>query len=323
MQLCYFTILSVKEKTKILKLIFIRNSMKNMLKFWFILLYFLSIQCFGQDDVFTVVESQPEFPGGKEAFYEYVKDILIYPEIERIAKVEGSVFVQFIVEKNGQVTEVKTIKGIGDRCNAEAERVVKNAPHFIPGYNQGEAVRVRMMLPITFSLGSEVKQSKAAYRPLARSLEAAINDPNIEMLSLKFNRLTTLNKDIGNAAQLLFLDLTGNQLWQLPNEIGALNNLQELHLTNNQLTELPPAFSQLQSLKTLYLDRNEINEFPVELLELQNLKTIDISFTNISQLPLQIAEMPNLKIIYARGTNISGYQIKKIREVNLEIEILK
>jgi len=295
-----------------------------MYKLLISLFLLISIQCLGQDEVYTVVESQPEFPGGIAAFYEYANEILVYPEIARSSKVEGKVFVEFIVEKSGQVTEVTTIKGIGDRCDAEAERVMKNAPDFIPGYNSGKAVRVKMILPITFSLGLEKKnQSIENYRPPSKSLEEAVNDPSVEQLTLKSNGLAELDKRIGDASQLVFLDLTGNKLKDLPKEIGALKNLQDLHLSYNQLTGLPAVFSELQSLRTIYLDRNEFYEFPLELLELQHLKTIDISFTNIKELPLQIADMPNLQTIYARGTRISSEQIKLIREINWEIEILK
>ncbi len=282
------------------------------------------MQCFGQHEVFTVVDTQPQFPGGLGAFYEYVDEHLIYPESARASNIEGKVFIQFIVETTGEISEVKTIKGIDPVCDAEAEKVIKNAPNFIPGQKKQKPVRVRVILPITFSLktGDKIK-SPEPLLPLAKSVEEVLSDSSIIQLTLEFQDLTELGKEIGEASQLSYLNLTGNNLKELPKEIGALGDLKDLFLTKNLLSNLPASFSQLQSLRTLYIDRNEISIFSAELLMLQNLQTIDISYTNIKELPWQIAQMPKLKTIYARSTFISIDQINKIREINENIEILK
>lgn len=103
-------------------------------------------------EIFTLVETQPEYPGGMDAFYNYVGNEMTYPLQARKAGVEGRVYVQFIVEKDGSVTDVKALKGIGAGCDAEAVRVVSGTKKFTPGSQRGKTVRVRMVLPIIFKL---------------------------------------------------------------------------------------------------------------------------------------------------------------------------
>ena len=100
------------------------------------------------------MEDQPGFPGGMPAFYEYVSKNLKYPNQARRMGIEGRVFVQFVVGKNGSITDVTAIKGIGAGCDEEAVRVIKSSPNWSPGKQRGKPVKVRMILPITFKLGS-------------------------------------------------------------------------------------------------------------------------------------------------------------------------
>jgi protein TonB len=106
------------------------------------------------EEVFTIVEDQPEFPGGMPAFYKFVGDNMNYPAQARRMGIEGRVFVQFIVDKDGTVTEVKAVKGIGAGCDEEAERVLRMSPKFKPGKQRGRSVKVRMVLPIIFKLNN-------------------------------------------------------------------------------------------------------------------------------------------------------------------------
>ena len=105
------------------------------------------------DEIFMVVEDQPEPQGGIQAFYEYVGKNMKYPSQARRMGIEGKVFVQFVVDKDGTITQVQAIKGIGAGCDEEAVRVLQNAPKWKPGKQRGRPVRVRMVLPITFKLG--------------------------------------------------------------------------------------------------------------------------------------------------------------------------
>lgn len=105
------------------------------------------------EQIFTIVEDQPEFPGGTAAFYQYVQKNLKYPNQARRMGIEGKVFVQFVVDKDGNITDVQSVKGIGAGCDEEAERVIKASPKWKPGKQRGNPVKVRMILPITFKLG--------------------------------------------------------------------------------------------------------------------------------------------------------------------------
>lgn len=105
------------------------------------------------EEVFTIVEDQPEPTGGMQAFYQYVQKELNYPAQARRMGIEGKVYVQFVVDKDGSISEVTAIKGIGAGCDEEAVRVLKQAPKWKPGKQRGRAVKVRMILPITFKLG--------------------------------------------------------------------------------------------------------------------------------------------------------------------------
>ena len=105
------------------------------------------------EEIFTIVEDQPGFPGGMPAFYQFVSKNMKYPNTARRMGIEGKVFVQFVVDKDGTITEVQAIKGIGAGCDEEAVRVLKSSPKWSPGKQRGKSVKVRMILPITFKLG--------------------------------------------------------------------------------------------------------------------------------------------------------------------------
>jgi len=109
----------------------------------------------GEDDVFTIVEEQPQFPGGINEFYEYVGSRINYPKKASDLGIEGKVYIQFIVDTDGSVTNIQPVKGIHPECDAEAVRVMKTIPNFIPGKQKGRAVRVRMTIPIVFALDGD------------------------------------------------------------------------------------------------------------------------------------------------------------------------
>ena len=103
--------------------------------------------------VFDIVEEGAEPIGGYEAFYKYVAKNIKYPNQAKRMGVEGKVYVQFVVDKNGTITDVKAIRGIGAGCDEEAIRVVGEAPKWKPGKQRGRPVRQRIVLPINFKLG--------------------------------------------------------------------------------------------------------------------------------------------------------------------------
>jgi TonB family protein len=109
------------------------------------------------DDVFTLVEVQPGFLGGEEERIKFLRANMHYPETAKDNWIQGKVFVSFIVEKDGSLSDVMILKGIGGGCDEEAVRVVKKMPRWIPGTQRGEAVRVRFILPIKFTLTEQAK----------------------------------------------------------------------------------------------------------------------------------------------------------------------
>jgi protein TonB len=105
------------------------------------------------NEPFIIVENPPMPQGGYEGFTKYLQKNLKYPEQARRMNVEGRVFVQFIIDKDGSPTDITVLKGIGSGCDEEAARVIKNMPKWNPGKQRGKPVRVKMSLPITFKLG--------------------------------------------------------------------------------------------------------------------------------------------------------------------------
>lgn len=102
--------------------------------------------------IFTSVEQNPEFPGGEAAFGKYLQKNMRYPAVAKENNVQGKVFLQFVVEKDGSITDIKVVRGIGSGCDDEAMRVLKNSPHWKPGIQNGRAVRVYYTIPISFTL---------------------------------------------------------------------------------------------------------------------------------------------------------------------------
>jgi protein TonB len=104
------------------------------------------------EEIFTFVEEYPEFPGGDKALKEYIVNNIRYPEVARQSGISGIVYVQFVVEKDGSISDVKVLRGIGGGCDEEAMRVVKSMPKWKPGKQRGQPVRVYFTLPIEFKL---------------------------------------------------------------------------------------------------------------------------------------------------------------------------
>ena len=131
--------------------------MKKILLFLLVLFYVPSI--FAQDEIFTYVETTPEFPGGLSEMYVFLGKNMKYPTKAMDNNIQGTVKLSFVVEKNGEITDVKVLNGIGSGCDKEAVRVVQLMPNWSPGFQRGKAVRVQYTLPLTFQL-DESKSKK-------------------------------------------------------------------------------------------------------------------------------------------------------------------
>lgn len=104
------------------------------------------------EPVFTVVEEMPVFKGGEAAMYKYIGSKIKYPAAAKKAGTEGRVFLSFIIEKNGKVSTVEVLRGIGNGCDEEAKRVIESMPDWTPGKQRDQAVRVQYRMPIKFAL---------------------------------------------------------------------------------------------------------------------------------------------------------------------------
>lgn len=108
---------------------------------------------------FTSVDILPEFPGGEKGFRTYLSQNLNYPSLARENKISGRVFVSYVVEKDGSLTDVKVLRGLGYGADEEAVRILKNSPKWKPGMANGKPVRVQYTIPIIFQLTSATAQS--------------------------------------------------------------------------------------------------------------------------------------------------------------------
>ncbi len=105
-----------------------------------------------EEQIFVFVEDQPGYPGGDEARLKYLRDNIKYPEMAKESGIQGTVYVTFVVEKDGSISNVKVLRGIGGGCDEEAVRVIKNMPKWKPGKQRGRPVRAQFNMPIRFIL---------------------------------------------------------------------------------------------------------------------------------------------------------------------------
>ena len=106
----------------------------------------------GEDDVYISVDNMPEFPGGDLALKKFISRAIKYPESAMERSIQGRVFVKYIVNKDGSVSDAKIARGVDPSVDKEALRVIMSLPKWKPGMQDGKAVRVSLMFPITFQL---------------------------------------------------------------------------------------------------------------------------------------------------------------------------
>lgn len=102
--------------------------------------------------VFDVVEQMPSFPGGNSALMQYLAQNIKYPVVAQENAVQGRVVVSFVVERDGSITDVRVVRSVDPSLDREATRVVKSMPNWIPGKQNGSAVRVKYNVPVAFRL---------------------------------------------------------------------------------------------------------------------------------------------------------------------------
>jgi len=102
------------------------------------------------EPIFSIAEEPAQFPGGDEALLKFIRKKIKYPKQAIKNKISGTVYVQFIVEKDGSISDVTVIRGIGGGCDEEAVRVITKMPNWIPAKQKGIPVRSFYVIPITF-----------------------------------------------------------------------------------------------------------------------------------------------------------------------------
>lgn len=105
-----------------------------------------------ENKVFDVVEQMPSFPGGQSALMQYLANNIKYPVVAQENGVQGRVVVSFVVERDGSITDVQVVRSVDPSLDREAQRVVKSMPRWIPGKQNGQAVRVKYNVPVSFRL---------------------------------------------------------------------------------------------------------------------------------------------------------------------------
>jgi periplasmic protein TonB len=101
-------------------------------------------------EIFTIVEEQPSYPGGEDGRIKFLSDNIKYPDLARENGIQGTVYVTFVVEPDGSISNISVLRGIGAGCDEEAIRVVKQMPKWNAGKQRGKNVRVKINMPIKF-----------------------------------------------------------------------------------------------------------------------------------------------------------------------------
>lgn len=105
-----------------------------------------------EPEIFTIVEENAEFPGGEAAMNKFLGENLKYPKMAQDAGIQGIVYVTFVVEPSGVITNIKILRGLGGGCDDAAVNAIKKMPKWNAGKQRGKAVRVQFNLPVRFRL---------------------------------------------------------------------------------------------------------------------------------------------------------------------------
>ena len=107
-----------------------------------------------QDSIYRVTEVMPQYPGGPNEMMKYIQENIKYPQSAIDNKIEGRVFVTFVVEKDGSISNAVVLRGIEEACDAEALRVISSMPKWNPGQHKGEVVRTQFTIPIIYKFNN-------------------------------------------------------------------------------------------------------------------------------------------------------------------------
>lgn len=164
--------------------------------------------------IFTVVEEQPEYPGGNAEMFKFLAQKIKYPTAASKANVQGKVFVSFVVTTDGDIEDVQILKGIGFGCDAEAARVVSKFPKWTPGKQNGKAVNVKYIVPINFQLAKEGEDTNTGkettvvgFKPISKPVSQKSQE--VPLLAETFEDRTDLTVGEGSDSRIVFSDPSG------------------------------------------------------------------------------------------------------------------
>lgn len=114
-----------------------------------------------EEPVYIVVDQMPEFPGGRQALFDFISTNVVYPTVARENGIEGKAIVQFVVEIDGSITHIQVVRTAGDpSLDKEAIRVVRAMPKWLPGKHRGKTLRVKYTVPFNFRLTAPEPEKK-------------------------------------------------------------------------------------------------------------------------------------------------------------------
>ena len=174
------------------------------------------------DEVFMSVEKMPVFPGGEAALMTYIRNTIDYPPEAVYRNIQGKVIVQFVVDKTGQVGDVRVVRSVDKDLDLEAVRVVKTLPKFTPGTQFGKPVNVWYTLPVNFKLNDDIS--------LLLSFIHDIDSISIDYSDLNLNTpvaITPSAFDGGQFAQSRNTVLVKGK-WQIRSIVNAMGGLAKL-----------------------------------------------------------------------------------------------
>lgn len=185
--------------------------MQHIKPLFFIFLLFCFIQNLKaqtEDKPFTIVEEMPKYPGGEKALFSYLSQNIKYPEYAKENNITGTVYIRFIVNEDGSLSDFKVLKGLHSSIDNEAIRVIKAMPNWSIGKQNGKAVRVEYSLPIKFTLrGAPIEKNTenkdVLYRDSIMKANSLLSIEDIKEYESKTD-IAFKKKDYQTAAQAYF-----------------------------------------------------------------------------------------------------------------------
>ncbi len=177
-------------------------------------------------EVFISVEQMPQFPGGEAALMKFLQSHINYPPTAAKHNIQGKVVVKFVVKRNGEIGDIKVVRSVDPELDAEAIRVCRSLPNFIPGRQNGVPVNVWYTIPVTFKL-QEIKQNENTSDKVAavENLKRIVQDVYITLPSL-----------LGEGTSLWDVKVDGNYLVitiDLIDNIESLRDLKQSEILND------------------------------------------------------------------------------------------